>query len=30
MPYPEWLIVRKGATPYPEYDVKLLFTFKGK
>jgi len=29
MPFLEWLIVRKGATPYPEHDVKLLYTFKG-
>jgi hypothetical protein len=29
MPFPEWLIVRKGATPYPGHDVKLLYTFKG-
>ena len=28
MPFLEWLIVRKGATPYPGHDVKLLYKFK--
>jgi len=28
MPFLEWLIARKGATPDPEHDIKLLYTFK--